>query len=138
MRYRGRSAVTAVPLPGALRSEYVPPIASTRARRLPRPIPVSPGASKPDPIDLQDDPALVVRAKRHATGGSGRVLSHIGQCLTDDLDHVAGARGEFGCGLFIDVCHRHDARAFLESRAELADRLVELSIGQDARAQPKM
>ena len=53
------------------------------------------------------------------------------------LDDVSRAGGQLGGRLLVDDRHDHDAAALLGIGAQLPDRLVELTVGQDARPQPE-
>ena len=65
------------------------------------------------------------------------MASDVGQRLARHLHDVRSDRGELGRDPRIDVHDRDHSGALLELRAELTQRLIELTIGEDARPQPE-
>ena len=83
-------------------------------------------------VDHQDR-TLRSPAERYTAGRRLGVTSDVRQRLARHLHDVGRDRGELGGDPRVDVHDRDDSGALLELRAELTQRLIELTIGEDAR-----
>jgi hypothetical protein len=65
------------------------------------------------------------------------VAAHIGQRLAGQLDHLAGLAAQLGGHRRVDLGDGDHAGALAELLDQSLQRLIELAVGQDARAQPE-
>jgi len=80
---------------------------------------------------------VVVAVQGHPAGRGRGVAPHVRQGLPDQLEHVGRHDGELRGHLGVDLDDGDHAAPLLELLAEVAERLVKLSIGKDAGAQPE-
>ena len=84
-------------------------------------------------VDLQN-PGVALQIERDPAGGGGGVAADVGEGLAGQLDQVAGPAGQLGRGRRVDLGDGHHPGALAELDQAL-QRLVELAVGQDPRAQ---